>query len=108
METEIAIENLKKFDREWDLYDLPNRESCVRNLEVLLCQQVRVGEDNTRTIEALEYFRSVQCGSLKPKLPDVQNELSSPIRLQLRHFRMHVADTILMLFIRMNINFCQK
>lgn len=44
----------------WDLYDLPTREACVRNLEALLCRQVRAGVDITKTLEVLFYFQSVR------------------------------------------------
>lgn len=44
----------------WDLYDLPTREACVKNLEALLCRQVRAGEDITKTLEVLFYFQSVR------------------------------------------------
>jgi hypothetical protein len=59
METQIAIENLNKFENEWDLYDLPDRDACVRNLEALLCLKSRSGEDTTKVLAALSYFRSM-------------------------------------------------
>lgn len=58
MESKI-VDASKKFDSQWDLYDLPDRETCVRNLEALLCTP-GAREDVARTIEALYYFQSTQ------------------------------------------------
>lgn len=47
-----------------------SREACVRNLEALLCRQVRADIDETKTIKALFYFQSVQNLPLKPDVAD--------------------------------------
>lgn len=73
----IEVADLKRFDSEWDEFDLPNRKVCIRNLEALLCQKVRAGEDESQVIKALSYFQSVE--SSPSKLDNTNHNIAKRI-----------------------------
>lgn len=91
MEPQIAIEKLNKFENEWDLYDLPDRDACVRNLEALLCKKSRSGEDITKVLEALGYFRSVDASVVASSDVIVSKSLPTLNRVDKFHHKLFDA-----------------
>lgn len=91
--SKIVDVSLNKFDSEWDLYDLPDRETCVRNLEALLCKRSRAGEDTAQILEVLAYFRSVQSlRDVKLENADKNIEPLSLTKNYLVKFKRKLAD----------------
>lgn len=93
MESAKIVDSSSKFESEWDLYDLPDRKACVRNLEALLCKKSRSGEDTTQIIEVLAYFRSVEgTSSIKSDDTDVIPPQLSPTINYIVKFKRNLAD----------------